>query len=327
MTPRICDVQVALVHLGPSRPRWLVPSLRGIELAGHRPILVTDRDYWVERVPASVRVLRVRRRSVDRLEFRRGFWSLSTERFMALSEVHHEIGSAVLHVESDVKLAPSLDLSLLASLVRPVAFPVLSAGRGSGAVVYLRDPAASAKLASQLAASLMEKSGNDMEGLWSFWRENPSLVSLLPSTEPADDNRLAGSIGVSQVLESSHLREKLGGIFDSASYGQFIFGTDGRNSRFGFRILGDVSSDHFAQPRQERIASPRSWPLVVADGLQLLSLHIHSKDPRVLQSRNPGRHVAKTLGRRRRKMDPWALRTNVTAAAQRRVAKVLARKV
>jgi hypothetical protein len=316
--PSSREVPVVLVHLGPSRPRWLVPTLRSLEASGYNSVLVVDRSYWGSLVPPSVQLLQVEQRPVSKSEFREGFWSLTTERFKALAEAHAQLGTQILHLESDVRLAPGLNLELLASLVRPVAFPLLAAGRGSGASVLLRDPPVSELLASCLQTYRQKSGCNDMEGLWRFWVENPALVSLLPSTEPPDDARLRESIGSVWVSESDHLRTALGGIFDSASYGQFLFGSDGRNNRWGIRFSGCVNPEHFAQPTIDRMSKPAIWPLEFSSGFHLLSAHVHSKDPRVLERENPLAYISGGRGRQHRQLDPWALRINIMSAIARR---------
>jgi len=169
-----------------------------------------------------------------------------------------------------------------------------------------------------LERNLRDKSGNDMQGLWSFWQENQSIVSLLPGNEAADDLRLERAVGYQWAEEHAQLRSRLGGIFDCASYGQFLYGTDGRNSRYGWRQSGTVSGEHFAQPSPARILMPAGWPLRFGDGESLLSLHVHSKAPAVLKDERPQRFIRKPLGQERRQLDAWALRSNAAEAAKRR---------
>ena len=317
--PMSSSTTVVYVHLGPSRPRWLPATVRRACRDGYRVVVVVDNHDWHRRLPKSVRVIQVEPKFVVPGSFREGFWALSTSRFSALAEAHRIIGGPVLHVESDVRLAPGLPLRLLESRVREVAYALMANGRGSGATVFLRNPEASGSLAESLERYLRDKSGNDMEGLWNFWEENQSMVSLLPGNESADDFRLARLVGPQWAAEHAALRSSLKGIFDCASYGQFLYGTDGRNSRYGWRYSGVVSGEHFAQPSPSRIAMPSAWPLTFSDGASLLSLHVHSKSPAVLNDDFPQRLMREPVGQQRRQFDAWALRSNVAAAAKRRL--------
>jgi hypothetical protein len=316
---------VVYVHVGPTRPRWLPLTVRRACLDGFRVIVVVDRPGWERQLPDCVRLIRVRPTTIAPGSFREGFWALSTSRFSALAEAHSIIKEAVLHVESDVRLAPGVPLRILGASVRDVAYPLMAEGRGSGSTVFLRNCEASAFLAESLERHLRDKSGNDMEGLWNFWRENQSTVSLLPGNESADDFRLERSVGSQWVEEHAQIRSRLGGIFDCASYGQFLFGTDGRNNRYGWRKSGTVSGEHFAQPSPARILMPAGWPLRFGDGEALLSLHVHSKSPRVLTDESPQRLIRRPLGQERRQLDSWALRSNVAEAAKRRLRRLKAR--
>lgn len=310
---------VAFVHLGPSKPRWLPAAVGRACQDGYRVIVVVDRPEWKGRLPKSVRVIHVRPRTVAPGAFREGFWTLSSSRFAALAEAHEQIEGPVVHVESDVRLAPGLPLGVLETRVRDVAYPLMAEGRGSGSIVFLRNSEASGSLAESLERNLHDKSGNDMQGLWDFWQENQSIVSLLPGNEAADDFQLERAVGSQWAEEHAQLRSRLGGIFDCASYGQFLYGTDGRNNRYGWRLSGVVSGEHFAQPSPERIVMPAGWPLRFGDGGALLSLHVHSKSPAALMDESPQRLIRRPLGQERRQLDTWALRSNVTEAAKRRL--------
>ena len=138
--------------------------------------------------------------------------------------------------------------------------------------------------------------------------------------------RFEEAVGIQSVLDSNHIRAALGGIFDSASYGQFLFGTDGRNDRFGFRIAGHVNVEHFAQPRASRISGIQGWPVKVSQGLQLLSVHVHSKDPRIFRANSPESLVTRPIGQQRRRIDGWALRSNIAAATERRIRNMISRR-
>ena len=315
---------VVFVHLGPSKPRWLAATVGRACHDGYRVVVVVDSPSWERRLHKSARIIPVRPRPVTPGAFREGFWTLSTSRFSALAEAHSLIEEPVLHVESDVRLAPGLPLGILETSVREVAFPLMADGRGSGATVFLRNCEASGSLAESLERQLSNKLGNDMEGLWNFWEENQSIVSLLPGNEAADDFRLGRAVGSPWAEEHAQLRSRLGGIFDCASYGQFLYGTDGRNNRYGWRKIGAVSGEHFAQPSQARIMLPAGWPLKFSDGESLLSLHVHSKSPAVLKDASPQRSIRKPLGQERRELDIWALRSNAAEAAKRRLRRLKA---
>ncbi len=316
---------VVAVHLGLSRPRWLAPMLRSLVRDGYVPVVATDNARLASGLGEICRVHLIEQRPVAADSFRQGFWSLSTERFVALAEVHEALGADVVHVESDVRLAPGIDLSELRQRRQAVAFPLLAPGRGSGSVVYLRDPEASRQLSTELSAFVKATDGNDMQGLWEFWQRHQRDVGILPCVAKADDQRLEDSIGPEAFAEMQSLRAVMGGVFDAASYGQFLFGTDGRNDRYGRRVVGGVSPRHFSQPSSRSFQRPLAWPIALRDSSQLLSLHVHSKDVQALGQQDPSTLVGAPAAQVGRRVDLWALGSNIRDAMERRTRRVRAR--
>ncbi len=316
---------VVAVHLGPSRPRWLAPMLRSLVRDGYVPVVATDNARVASGLREICRVHQIEPRPVAADSFRQGFWSLSTERFVALAEVHEVLGADIVHVESDVRLAPGIDFSELRRRRQAIAFPMLAPGRGSGSVVYLRDPEASRQLATELSAFVRATNGNDMQGLWDFWQRHPRDVGILPCVVEADDRRLKDSVGPQAYAEMHSLRAAMSGVFDAASYGQFLFGTDGRNDRYGRRVIGGLSLSHFSQPSGLSFKRPLEWPITLSDGSRLLSLHVHSKDVQALGRQDPSTLVSASVDHVVRRVDLWALGSNIRGAMERKARRVRAR--
>lgn len=337
MTPAL-----VFVHLGPSMPRWLVPSIRDhIARFSTEVVLISDNPRLlasVERVGATAhRHLEsdldrlVRRGATTDMHFRQGFWIESSRRFLALAAYQQDRGGPLIHVESDVVLLNSLDLDVFGRLGKPAAFPMISGDRAVGAVVYLEDPAVSSHLATTiLEAQSVSASSNDMMLLQRFRTSRPELVSVLP-TAPGprsnlvrvNDQEFAGTISSGFVA--------FGGVFDAATIGQYLLGLDPRN-HYGRKPVFSIPSDQALNPAAVAFESDGSslWFRETSQPNPVLvhCLHVHSKDIRAFESSTRASllqaRCAELLTVRNTVMefDPWGFRQAMSGLVRSRLARL-----
>jgi hypothetical protein len=328
---------VVLVHLGESTPRWLVPSIRALQtmhgassvavVAEARPNLKAAEGCGAHPIhySAAGTVERGLARSLGTAQdFRSGFWLHSSRRLVALVEASERIGGPIVHVETDVVALHDLRV-VVPRLRAPIAFPVISRGQGSGAVVYIQDAEAARWLGEQVISLIMQQeAANDMQALWRILASNPEMVQELPAVShdgwgrdlrdsPVEHAR--GDVSSASIV----------GLFDAAAIGQFLLGPDPRNNRWGLRPIGETFG-----PESFKAVAWSNFLLDETDGLRwtdgqiscpVMSLHVHSKDLRafeygslfqLLKSRLASSKASQTW-------DPWALRENVVSALVRRL--------
>ena len=229
-----------------------------------------------------------------------------------------------MHVETDVVALQ--DLRVVAPRLRaPIAFPVISRGYGSGAVVYVQDAEAARWLGNEVASLIMQEHvANDMQALWRILSSNPEMVQELPAVSHDGWGRdLRDSPGEHVSRDASPVA--IVGLFDSAAIGQFLLGPDPRNNRLGLRPIGQTFG-----PQSFKAVAWSNFLLDETDGLRwtdghvscpVMSLHVHSKDLRafeyeslfqLLRSRIAASKASQTW-------DPWALRENIVGAVRRRL--------
>lgn len=331
------DLPIVFVHLGRSRPRWLIPNLRmHRDLMPNSIILVTDNDYVARSAKRlGVQVFRYVEALSDPLVpetdrsvlyFRKGFWRETSRRFSALAAFHAVYAGPLIHVESDVILFPSFPSDQFLRVGSGLAFPLADSLHGIGSIVFLRDADASLELAKHMSASAPNGGGedqrtdvNDMTRLASF-RESTDDVLVLPTA--IRDGQLEDESSFYSLVSGNF--SQFMGIFDASSLGQFLAGTDSRNHR-GWRQLGGWS---FAG------IDPASWNFSFSDGclwvedpksknqLPVFNLHIHSKDLRMFDLRSRERLLRERCLRPprpgEREFDLWGL-THASVSFARRI--------
>lgn len=328
---------VVLVHLGDSKPRWLVPSIRSLQAmhgASNVAVVAEARTNLeaAERCGAHpIQYLApgalgaVLARSIGTAQdFRSGFWVHSTRRLLALAEASERIEGPIVHVETDVVALQ--DLRVLAPMLRaPVAFPVISRGHGSGAVIYVQDAEAASWLGDQvLSLVTQEQVANDMQALWKILVANPKMVQELPAVSHDGWGDELGDVPGERATKSTSSASTLG-LFDAAAIGQFLLGPDPRNNRWGLRPIGE----NFG-PKPFKAVSWSNFLLDEADGLRwtdghvsyaVMSLHVHSKDLRAFDHRSLFQLLRRRIaaGKGSRTWDPWGLQENVVGAVTRRL--------
>lgn len=264
-------MQIVFVHLGEQRARHLEGNIRRtkrifpdfkVVLIGNtqytskiaRKVGVSYFEYSVSTADNEIFITMNKN-----LNFRKGFWRYSIERFTALNQYHQENpNEVIIHLESDVLPLSNFPFQYLESLGK-LAWTRFNNERDVAAIVLLPSASETKWLSTEIM-TLMRNNPEltDMTSLHKVSKQNPSRVLMLP-TNPEGDSKWAG-------------------IFDAAPIGMWLAGRDPRN-HIGLirRYLSLPESDI---DLRNASFSVRNQNLVLTLGkfeAQVFNLHLHSK--------------------------------------------------
>jgi len=289
-------INAAFVYLGFSLPKYFLKNIENFqETFPHIPLWVVvddsrmacylrKRNFNVfivgEQVVNNSKTLSKKLR--HDVEFRAGFWVKTLTRFLAIRDLMQEQQiSNVLHIEGDVLCFPTFPFEKFKSLKEELAFPLESPRLGIASILYVRDLKAVKRLC-EFALDEVERdpTTTDMRVLGRYREEFKERVLVLPtftSLEQVNERYINEDL-IHEILRSEKL---FGGIFDSVSLGQYLFGIDPKNHR-GIVKSFLVNSEHLINPQKYRFIDKRDSIAVETDEKNRLSdiysLHIHSKD-------------------------------------------------
>jgi hypothetical protein len=201
-------------------------------------------------------------------------------RFYGLQALMAHIQKPMILVESDVWIANNFPFNKFMSLNHEMAYPLLYKGSAIASTVFFRDRKSVNNFIKYIEKELsVQPSLTDMQLLWGYQYENESRVVILPTS--INCNAAFNSSSEAQV--NSKISENItlfGGLFDGATWGQFITGEDPRNL-LGIQRIYHRLRHHSVNPQKYRIYINNSEEIEVkieSIALPLYSLHIHSKD-------------------------------------------------
>ena len=221
-------------------------------------------------------------------EFRNGFYSHALGRFAALNDfMQLRPKESLLHIESDVWIAPNFPFSEIRKINQEVAFPLERQDRAIPSTLYLKNSRSMSKLFQFMTDRLRNGfPAIDMFLLAEYFNVFPERVHILPSflSDPSVFNLNLDYKTQKQLLKNS---DKYAGVFDSSTWGQYFFGIDPRNTH-GIKVLYRVQENHVFNPSIPEVTILPNGCVQVTSKMQrkfLYSMHIHSKDKRIfLQS-------------------------------------------
>lgn len=211
-------------------------------------------------------------------EFRDGFWVKTLGRFFALDYFLELHPGPLLHVESDVLLAPDFPFKEVQLFGRNIAFPLVSENQGIASSLFLRDRNASRKLCKHaIECVMLDANATDMTILRSFASNFYSEVRILPTgfSELLVDNARDVPLEVTAYQDFK-------GVFDGLDFGYYLFGIDPRNNR-GLLLLQKRIPNYFIDAGRAQFVynATRQFVDVIApnsfNSIPVYSLHIHSK--------------------------------------------------
>lgn len=277
------NAPLVYVWLGESLPNWAGESLQITKnLCGVETILLTNRgvdkcayvdrhiyieDFYLDNQSSS-KILNY----ADK--FRDGFWLKTLERFVVLEAFMGIYGfTKIFHAELDNIVFNIVDLAKrLDALGLGFFCPRDSVQRGIASLVYINDPS-SMKCFKEIDLSLAGVEFNDMTFLGAKLQASAQFLSL-----PTEN---ALELGVTNKW-TFIAPEKVGGIFDAASLGQYVFGIDTRNTFFP-KFNGFINENSGSSLKKLRFnISLNNGMSYLRDlnqnkDFRLFNIHVHSK--------------------------------------------------
>jgi hypothetical protein len=289
-------MNICLIYLGDKLPAYLSANITYL----HRTFpkehiwLITDNKENIEKATElGIRTWlcsnplssweSLRNSELD-LEFRNGFYSYALGRFFVLYEFmqkHPE--QSALQIEADVWLAPNFPFNEISQITQEIAFPLERKDVVIPSTVFIKNCQASSNLLEFLTTSLASGATPiDMFLLSAYAKYFPHRVQVLPSalTSPIGFNENTDNYTKVQISMNNYIYN---GIFDSSTWGQYLFGIDPRNY-LGVLILFHNQNGHAINPSKYYFSLLDSGSIEVSIGGErtfLYSLHVHSKDIRI----------------------------------------------
>ena len=210
------------------------------------------------------------------VDFRSGFWYRTIERFFILESFMQEQGiDKSLHIEADVWLSEDFPFEKLDEKVLGLAYPPVDKSRSSGAVFFVgRRDALRSMLDFFYIAVNQNPKLTDMVLLKEFSDARPSMYQPLPTEFSTRDSNPLSS-------------DELGGIFDAAPWGQYLFGLD-PSINFGKTNLFKDLSGYGITPSSTILSVDSHHRLRISQNgaeFSLFNLHIHSKNRKLFTLR------------------------------------------
>ena len=282
------EIPLIFVYLGDDLPDYAVHSLKFAVNNSGCPVVLLASATNVPQFDVSVNVVPINS-FYDSLEFQSsrsdslldpnfwdGFWLKTTERFFVLREYVTKIRlNRFFHAELDNLVFSLKGISDgLDQVGNGIFIPRDDENRAIASLLYVNDSSVLALLcdfSTQKAVNF-----NDMEMLASFLQEHPERAFGLPTSNSMwleDRGSLKGSFTV--------VDEQIMGIFDGASFGQWLFGIDPR-------ITGKIVRNRFINEKLRYDPRLLSFRLDLhrhelwvkwsgTDEIRLHNLHVHSK--------------------------------------------------
>lgn len=273
------NIDIILVHLG-AIPKYLYSNIDYLckTFANKNIKLVTDNEK-IKNIEYSnfecityPKIGDKIKLNLSKLEhsrnFRNGFWFKTIERFFYLEEYVSKHNNSVFYLESDVLLLPNFPFSKFQLMKKEIAYPLVSQARGIASCMYVKDSVGIINFCNFIKSSvIIDNSNTDMTLLGNYQIKYPERVYILPTS-----------------IESDSFFE---GIFDGASIGIYLEGTDPLNY-FGISKLKRIYNDHDFKPDKYKYHSEKGLINLIDSKrfIPIYNLHVHSKRKKVFKSNN-----------------------------------------
>ena len=199
-------------------------------------------------------------------KFRDGFWIKTTERFFILRDfVKYNNITSFFHAELDNLIFDLSNLNLKLDKIGSGIFtPKDNLNRCIASLIYVNNSVIINELCDYIISN-PEKLSNDMLLLGAFSKYNKN-VYFLPNESV-----------LNEYNEIDYINQKeIGGIFDAASIGQYLFGIDPRNSRFPiFNKFINENAKYDLTKCNFEVSIEKNKAIL--NGYNLYNIHVHSK--------------------------------------------------
>lgn len=265
--------EIVFVFVGSKLPSYALPSIRfTIKHSKVKVTLISEPDKRADDIIGlnKINLLEVYEGNYNFFNsnrinrFRNGFWNKTIERYIVLNNYMRKFKiKTIFHAELDNIIFDirGLDAKLNAKGYG-MHYPIVNENIGKGSFIYINDMHILEKFNILLLKSI---NFNDMQLLANFYLENRDKVFPLNIKPDKNDN----------VLESE--------IFDSAGYGQYLFGVDQRNTCFTVKNLyinpneNFIKFDGYKYHFNEQESKFYLENAYSKKKTNLINLHIHSK--------------------------------------------------
>lgn len=238
------SLKIVLVYLGKKIPDYFWDNVRHLlKIQDKYPIhviastseprnsVIHDRIKYFKYNPSREIDESLSKLEIDQ-KFRDGFWRYSLERLFVLTQHHKHIPSErILHLESDILIMPNFPFSNFKN-IESIFWSRVDASRDVASIVFLPTNSVSEKLEKSMLEIIKEtKSIDDMKIMSKIARDNKVPIDLLPSISSPISSLVNKDImkAKSDTKLISRNFNVFNGIFDSASIGIWLTGTDPRN--------------------------------------------------------------------------------------------------
>jgi hypothetical protein len=280
-------LRVIVIHLGKTIPDYVLINLENLaKIFDKKVLFISDNQRALDEADrrgistyshineSSYSNFEVIIKNTDKL------LKASILRFQILKEVIEKLQCPIIYLESDVLVFENFPLSDFEKIKNDLAYPVVSNGAGIASVFYVKNYGACKKLIDFFVSELSNDGFlTDMDLLWRYKILYSERVFVLPTTlEQLYSDSESPDI---KVLSEMKLKmDFFPGIFDSATWGQFLTGEHEVNS-LGFRPIFHQQRHHFVQPWSHKIELNSKGLIEVSlhdEKVPLYCLHVHSKD-------------------------------------------------
>lgn len=298
-------MEIVLIHLNTKIPKYLERNLTRIRdsFPLHEIVLVSNRTQpKIEGIELKVYDESTESRELNSLlshpkDFRDNFWHASIARFTYLLSYQIEVDKPVLHVESDVILAPDFPMNLI-NQGSKIAYPVLSKQRGVASIFFSPDQKSLKKLVEFIVSSAsLNAELTDMLVLREYFDKFPLEIEVLPAG-PASEIVYEPEIKLDIYSNLEEGITKFKGVFDGCDIGMYLFGTDPRN-RLGITLIRDEIATTYTRMSKMRFRynKTRNFLDVESQGewIPIYNLHMTSKDLKLFSTNRPEKSLARYL--------------------------------
>jgi hypothetical protein len=214
------------------------------------------------------------------IDFRSAFWLTSLIRFKALENYLNAYPqNELIHIEADVLLLPNFPFDAIQKYKGEISFPMVSSHLAAASILRIKSLDSMQFLNALIEKEVFARPNHtDMTVLAKLTETHSGFISTFP-TQPESHKQDLVDQGPKnfQLCEG---QKHFNGIFDAATWGMYLLGTDPRNSR-GISFLGKDFALHDVKASRYKFEISQSGLLSIREGNggknDLFCLHVHSK--------------------------------------------------
>lgn len=282
-------MRIILIHIGKTIPDYVLSNLKHVsDVFREELVFVSDNHNALDRARklGNLTCIHTDELGPLALELERNLLSgdkllrASILRFEILKEVIRKLQCRVVYLESDVLIFRNFPIQEFVKIENELAYPLVSNGEGIASVFFVKDLDACSRMIDFFTLELSENGFlTDMQLLWKYKYQYPERVLVLPTTLQ-DFSQESKDMRIDFLSEVQLKSDFFSGVFDSATWGQFLTGEHEVNS-LGFRPLFHVQKHHLVEPWRHGIEIDKEGSIKISlngSCAPLFCLHVHSKD-------------------------------------------------